>query len=543
MNKIIKTIGVLSLLIFFGCHDDDYSFGDTTAPTNLQIEANVIGATEEAPFGDGSGQVEFKASATNAVSLTFEFGDGRNATQSDGTYLHSYLVSGVNTFTVTLIANGRGGVKSSTSIEVTVFSEFSDPISTSLLTGDSTKTWYVASAQPGHLGVGPLDSFGPDFFSAPPNGLASCLYDDAITLSLENGNIFFNHDNAGVSFVNGEFVSQFGGGGTEDQCLPFDVSGQKLISLSSASGAVPEDQTVGTQINIADGGFFSYYINTSSYEILELTEDYMHVRAISGSVGNPLAWYLKYTTDPDGGGGSGDSDLLETQFETLAWSDEFDANGAPDSDTWNFELGNGDNGWGNQELQFYTQDNAVVEDGMLKITARAEALSGFDYTSSRLTTQNKFSFQYGRIEIRAKLPFGGGTWPALWMMGTNLPEVGWPNCGEIDIMEHSGNNQNVIHGSLHFPGNFGGNAVSETTTKPGVSDEFNNYTVEWDADQIQFAINDVVYHTFQNSSELPFNDEFFLIMNVAMGGTFVGGTVDPEFEESAMEIDYIRVYQ
>lgn len=542
IQNITKIIGALSLLIFFSCHDDDYSFGDATAPTDLQIEANVVGATEEAPFGDGSGQVEFTASATNAVSLTFEFGDGRNITQSDGNYTHSYLVSGINTFTVTLIANGRGGVKSSTSIEVTVFSEFSDPVTTSLLTGDSAKTWYVASALPGHLGVGPLDSFGPDFFAAPPNGLATCLYDDQITISLVNNSIFFNHDNANVSFVNAEFVTQFGGGGNSDQCLPIDVSGEKLISLSSASGQVPADQTVGTQINIADGGFFSYFINTSSYEILELTEDYMHIRAISGSTGNPLAWYLKYTTDPDGGGGD-EEDLLETEFETLFWSEEFDVDGAPDPDTWNFEIGNGNNGWGNQELQFYTEENAVVADGMLKITAKAEPINGFNYSSSRMTTLNKFGFQYGRVEIRAKLPTGGGTWPALWMMGTNFPEVGWPQCGEIDIMEHSGNNQNVIHGSLHFPGNFGGNAVSETTNKPGVSDEFNNYTVEWSEDRIVFAINDVVYHTFQNDGTLPFNNEFFLILNVAMGGNFVGNTVDPNFVESAMEVDYIRVYQ
>lgn len=156
---------------------------------------------------------------------------------------------------------------------------------------------------------------------------------------------------------------------------------------------------------------------------------------------------------------------------------------------------------------------------------------------------DKFGFNYGRIEIRAKMPFGGGTWPALWMMGTNFPDIGWPFCGEIDIMEHSGNDQDVVHGTVHFPGNSGGNAIGQTTVQEGVSEEFNNYTVEWDEDEIQFAINDQVFFTFQNNSELPFNDDFFIIMNVAMGGVFVGNTIDPNFDESTMEVDYIRVYQ
>lgn len=544
--KIIKSLTLLSLFALVACHDDNHSFGEVVAPTNLQIEVDVVGADEDNPFGDGSGQVVFSASADNVVSYKFDLGDGRTRTQTHGAYTHTYNVTGVNTFTVVFIANGRGGIKSTISTEVTVFSEFDDPETKAFLVGDGEKKWYVASGEPGHLGVGPLDSFGPDFFAAAPNQLATCLYDDEITISLDaNNNIRFEHDNADVSFVNAEFVAALGGGGPDDQCLPVDVSGLKTIGLSAADSNVPSDLSTGTQMNISDGGFMSYFINTSEYEILEITDTFMHVRAISGSTGNPLAWYFKFTTDPDGG--SEDGGELNTQFNTLVWAEEFDVDGPPNPDIWNFETGNGAAqgipGWGNEEQQYYTEDNAVVENGVLKITAKAESINGFNYSSARLNTLGKFGFNYGRIEFRAKMPFGGGTWPALWMMGTNFPEVGWPFCGEIDVMEHSGNDQGVVHGTVHFPGNSGGNAIGQTTLVENVSEEFNLYTVEWDENHIKFAVNNQVYHTFQNNSGLPFNDDFFIIMNVAMGGVFVGNTIDPNFVESSMEVDYIRVYQ
>ncbi|WP_229731884.1 glycoside hydrolase family 16 protein [Psychroflexus planctonicus] len=539
---MIKKIFFSTLMLVFltSCVDDDYNFGEIQAPTNLQISAEVVGATEEEPFGDGSGRVNFVATADNAINFIYDFGDNRQVNQSGGELTHDYNVVGVNEYIVTVTATGTGGAKTTATTRVEVLSNFDDPVTKSLLTGDDTKTWFVASGEPGHLGVGPLDSFSPDFFAASPNQLASCLYDDSITIALdENNNITFNHDNADVSFVNAEFVSQLGGGGPDDQCLPVDTSGEKFVNLSAASSNVPSDLSTGTQMNISDGGFLSYYINTSSYEVLEITEDYLYVRGISGSSGGPLAWYLKFTTGNDGGG---DESELDTQFEDLVWSDEFDLDGAPDPSIWNFEIGNGNGGWGNQESQYYTDENAIVEDGMLKITAKAESTNGFDYSSSRLNTLDNFDFEYGRIEVRAKLPEGGGTWPAIWMMGANFPEVGWPECGEIDIMEHRGNDQDQIHGTLHFPDNSGGNAVGQTTIVEGVSNEFKNYTVEWDDEQIQFAVDNQVYHTFQNSSEIPFNSPFFIILNVAMGGTF-GGDIDPAFQESTMEVDYVRVYQ
>lgn len=555
INKILTSIAALSLLLLVGCHDDDHSFGEVITPTNLQLEVEVVGANEEIPFGDGSGQVVFRGAANNAISYKFELGDGRTRTQNYGEYTHTFNVTGVNTFTITMIANGRGGVKSSITTEVTVFSEFDDPVTKSFLTGDSSKKWYMAAAVPDHFGVGPgpelpgqEENFFPSFFAAPPNALATCLYDDEITISLDtNNNIRFEHNNTGASFVNGFFAATQGGGGTDDQCLPLDVSGQKIISLSPADSNVPQDQTTGTQMTISDDGFLNYFINQSTYEIIEITENMMRVRAIAGPGSDSLAWYFTFTTNEDGTIGEPGSTTLETQFNDLIWAEEFDVDGAPNPEIWNYEIGNGAAqgipGWGNQELQYYTEDNVAVENGILKITAKAETFNEFNYTSSRINTLGNFGFNYGRIEIRAKMPFGGGTWPAMWMMGTNFPEIGWPFCGEIDIMEHSGNDQGVVHGTVHFPGNSGGNAIGQTTVVDNVSDEFNLYTVEWDENQIIFAVNNEIFQTFQNNSGLPFNDDFFIILNVAMGGVFVGNTVDPNFQESTMEVDYIRVYQ
>ncbi|MBI3138381.1 MAG: family 16 glycosylhydrolase [Sphingobacteriales bacterium] len=229
-------------------------------------------------------------------------------------------------------------------------------------------------------------------------------------------------------------------------------------------------------------------------------------------------------------------------IQTLVWSDEFDTPGAPDPAKWGYDLGAG--GWGNGELQYYTNrtDNAVVSNGTLKIIAKAENFSGSPYTSARLLSRDKFSFKYGKIEARAKLPAGAGTWPAIWMLGNNIGTVGWPACGEIDIMEHRGNQLNTIFGTLHHPGHSGGNGDGATVAVPNVTTEFHRYAVEWTVSSIKFFVDDVVFYSFGNTGSLPFNQNFFVILNVAMGGSF-GGAVDPGFSSAAMEIDYIRVYQ
>ena len=226
----------------------------------------------------------------------------------------------------------------------------------------------------------------------------------------------------------------------------------------------------------------------------------------------------------------------------VIWSDEFNVDGAPDSSKWGYNTGTG-NGWGNNELQYYTNrsENVKIEGGVLKITAIKENYLGSQYTSTRMLTKGKFSFKYGRAEVRAKLPAGGGTWPAFWLLGDNIDTAGWPACGEIDILESVGNNPNVIHSSLHSPGRSGNTPDTKTTTAPNSTTEFHIYAAEWSAENIKFYVDDNLFYTYKNSSTTPFNQKFFIILNFAMGGNF-GGAVDPNFTNATYEVDYVRVY-
>ncbi|WP_416448469.1 family 16 glycosylhydrolase [Leeuwenhoekiella sp. A2] len=544
MNTIKKMIYVMFAIVVISCQDDDQTFGEITAPANLTVTATVANVSDDNPYGDGSGMVTFSASADNATGYKYLFGDN-STMMSTGNAEHVFAQPGVNSYVVTVITSGAGGSQTTATTEVTVFSAFDDPATKQLLTGGASKTWYVAAALPAHLGVGPVGTGTPDYYAAAPfeKEGEGCFYNDAITFSLNAANnIVFNYDNQGASFFNVDFLSVGGGGGDADQCLGYDVSGDKFVNLAPATNSVyAEGATTGTQIIIADGGFMSYYIGTGTYEVVEIQDDYMMLRAIPGS--NPdLAWYLKFTTDPAGGGGGGNSggNMLTSEFEDLAWSDEFDGDSL-DTSIWNYEIGN-NNGWGNQELQYYTDTNAEVSDGTLKITATKEATNGFDYSSARINTKDNYEFKYGRVDVRAKLPEGGGTWPAIWMLGGNYTEVGWPATGEVDIMEYKGNEPDIVHGTLHYPDHSGGNGDTSSTTIENASGEFHTYTVEWTAEHILFAIDGEIFKEFTNSPAVPFNHTFFMILNVAMGGTF-GGAVDPAFQQSAMEVDYVRVYQ
>lgn len=233
---------------------------------------------------------------------------------------------------------------------------------------------------------------------------------------------------------------------------------------------------------------------------------------------------------------------------TLVWSDEFDIDGEPNNTKWNYDIGIGDGGWGNNESQYYTDrsDNVIVENGILKIIAKKESYLGSEYTSARLKTQGKYDFKYGKVEVKAKLPEGGGTWPAIWMLGSNITSVGWPACGEIDIMEHVGNDLGTVHGTIHTPSSYGASVNTGTKYISDVSTAFHVYAITWTENSIEFSIDDIPYYTYnpstKNSDTWPFDLNQFIILNVAMGGNF-GGTIDSNFTSATMEIDYVRVYQ
>lgn len=231
----------------------------------------------------------------------------------------------------------------------------------------------------------------------------------------------------------------------------------------------------------------------------------------------------------------------------LVWSDEFDVDGAPNSDKWTFNLGDGCPdlcGWGNGESQYYTDrsENVEVKDGVLKIKAKKEAYQSAQYTSARLLTKGKFGFTYGKMEVRAKLPGAQGTWPAIWLLGANIDTVGWPACGEIDVMEQKGDTKNSVLGTCHWLANGSNASYGLETSISNASTQFHLYSMEWTENHIKIFLDNVEFYEIVLNETLPFDKDFFIILNIAMGGT-LGGTIDPGFTEDTMEIDYIRVYQ
>jgi len=244
---------------------------------------------------------------------------------------------------------------------------------------------------------------------------------------------------------------------------------------------------------------------------------------------------------------------------TLVWSDEFNGNDGspPDPSKWTYDLGG--SGWGNHELEYYTNraENARIEDGKLVITARHETYvapdgAKFNYTSARLKTQGLFSQAYGRFEARIKLPGGQGIWPAFWMLGQNFETVGWPKCGEIDIMENVGKEPGISHSSLHGPSST--NATSDMTatiTLPAgqkLSDDFHVYAVEWEPGAMRFYLDANLYATF-TSTQWPaggtwvFDHRFFLILNLAVGGDWPGSPDATTVFPQTMQVDYVHVYK
>ncbi|MDG5491341.1 family 16 glycosylhydrolase [Psychroserpens sp. SPM9] len=547
-------------LLLLTCQDEDQEFGDVIAPSNLTLTFEIVGVDAENPNGDGSGFVNFTATADNAITYRYNFGDNTDVEVApSGDATHRFNLTGLNTYNVTVIASGTGGVTTSTAVSVAVFSAFDDQEAKELLSGGvgSSKVWYLAASEVGHLGVGgtpeiSADAFWfPSFFAAQPfekcnDEISDCLCDDELTFSLDaDNNLTYQLNNNGQTFFNVGHQGVIGEDAGEDACFEFDTSGVSNVSLAPSSfdwSSVPDPNfnARGTTMNFSNDAFMGYYVSSSSYDIISVTENTLYVRTIDGL--NPvLYWYHKFSTDNPADAGSND---LETVFNDLVWQDEFDTDGAPNPANWTYDIGTGDNGWGNGESQYYTDeaDNIIVEDGVLKITAKAESFMGSNYTSSRIKTENLFEFTNGRVEIRAKLPTGAGTWPALWTLGANYDTNPWPACGEMDIMEHVGNTQNTIFSTMHYPGNSGGDGVGANTNISTVSSEFHTYTMEWKDDEILFAVDNIIHFTFENNETLPFNSDFFLIMNVAMGGSF-GGAIDPAFVESTMEVDYVRVYQ
>lgn len=282
----------------------------------------------------------------------------------------------------------------------------------------------------------------------------------------------------------------------------------------------------------------SYKIVLGNGETMEVTDgSFSYTYKTSGT-----NTYVLYVSAYNAGKFVSTSLSITVSVESkLIWADEFNTDGAPDPTKWTFQIW--DPGHVNNELQSYTNrpENTIVQGGFLKIKAIREQYGKGEFTSGRLESNGKFDFTYGKVVIRAKLPTGVGTWPAVWMLGSNIGSVGWPACGEIDILESVGKEMNVNHSSLHSPGRSGATPDTGTINVPNDNTEFHIYTADWRAGYIKFYVDDKLYYTFINSDKFPFNKNFYLIVNFAMGGVW-GGPVDPNFTSSTLEVDYIRVY-
>jgi beta-glucanase (GH16 family) len=241
----------------------------------------------------------------------------------------------------------------------------------------------------------------------------------------------------------------------------------------------------------------------------------------------------------------------------LSWSDEFNQKdgSAPDPAKWKFATGG--NGWGNKELEYYTSrpQNARIRHGDLEIIARKEHYTGADgvkrdYTSARLITSGKFEQAYGRFEARIRIPFGQGVWPAFWLLGTDEAQVGWPKCGEIDIMENIGREPAMVHGTIHGPGYSGGKGIGSpyALASGRLADDYHVFAVEWEPQEIRFFVDDHLYAT-RKPSDLPpdtkwvYDHPFYILLNFAIGGEWPGSPdVSTKFPQK-MLVDYVRVYK
>lgn len=307
----------------------------------------------------------------------------------------------------------------------------------------------------------------------------------------------------------------------------FDENGSNLIENPEGKASYQFNKSGTYTIVVRAHSTFDHFIEK---------EDSVTVTIAQNTGGIPDTGYISPLTYPG---------------YTLVWQDEF--NGTALSSDWTHEIGNGSGGWGNNELQYYKPENTEVRDGFLVITAKKENFAGYSYTSSRIVTRNKQNFKYGRIDIRAALPRGKGLWPATWMLGKNFQSVGWPACGEIDIMEMVGGpsaneGDKTIHGTVHWSDNNGSHAEysGSSTLSSGIyADEFHVFSIIWDSTKITWYRDDIKYHeiNIQPSALSEFKEEFFFIFNVAVGGNWPGSPNASTQFPQMMAVDYVRVFQ
>ena len=526
----------LFVIIIFSCSgestDDatDPSNPDKIVPSNLTLSVEIIGLDSDNPNGDGSGVVRFTATADNAVNFSFRFGTGDSEESSSGVVEYTYTNTGTNTYNINLLAYSSTNhfVSTSQTIEVYVNPPL-DADLVELLSGGSQKSWKINAAYDAHFSNGDKQFKYPTWWEASSFSKSNTgFYDDKFIFKSDGTYI---HETNGDVYGKANYLNQTFGNTGQPINGSNEIEKYSLSNYQTTFSVVKENNE--NKLSFQEKGFIGFFVGQHEFTIECYDNNNLFVRAVDDQ---NRAWYI-WLTDQEVS-----TIPSKNIFTNLIWQEEFNYNGKIDSNKWVYEIRDQ---WYNEELQATTNrlDNVVVQDGRLRIIAKRENYNGKSFTSGRIKSNGKFDFTYGRVDIRAKLPGEKGTWPALWLLGSNYDDIDWPKCGEIDIMEHAGNRLNKIQGTVHHPDvSPGSGRGGETYDYNNVSTDFHIYSVVWNEKAITFLVDDKPFYIIGNSCALPFNWDFFLILNIAMGGTF-GGSVPDSFVSDIMEVDYVRVYQ
>ena len=537
--KNISKIGLIKFLFLFhlllSCSGSSTEEGGSGSvdpvdimPSNLTLSIEIVGSNSDHPNGDGNGVVKFTANATNGVSYSFRFGTGDEKTSS-GSVEYTYDKQGTSTYNIKVLAYSSTNNFISLDKSLTIYVRpDSDQTLLELLAGGSSKTWKINAAQDAHFSNGVADKKYSTYWEAYAFSKASSgFYDDEYIFNV-NGT--YKHKTNKTIFGKAGHLTNDFGSTSQSANSSGEIENYPLDDYQTTFVAKKDGDLNKLEIN--GKGFIGFYVGEHNYTIECHDSENIYLRSLDDQ---DIAWYVWLTSST-----VSEKDPKD-QFSNLIWSDEFDVDGALDTKKWVHEVGDS---WYNNEVQSYTSrlDNSKVEDGKLKIIAKKESYNGNNYTSARIISNTKKDFTYGRVDIKAKIPGRKGTWPALWLLGSNFKSVTWPACGEIDILEAAQSNNFKVQSTVHHPDNYGEGDSHISDDYNNITEVFHVYSLVWTKQALTFYVNDKPHHIVGNSCALPFNWNQFIILNVAMGGN-MGGEIASDFVSDMMEIEYVRIYQ
>ena len=552
-----------------GVYSLSYSATDSEGNVSRILIRTVTVADTIAPVitlvGDDAVEVKLDSTYTDAGASATDTVDGSVDVITTG----SVDTSAAGAYTFTYTATDKAGNKASQTRIVTVAVSSSLEVTNVFVNGEVDASW--------EGGIKVADST-KNWSDCDTNDISECNIEWKLVNDQERGTVLqiehsssSNHAILYFTTNNAQNLTLYAGGQIKFDLKTLSGDSNYSMKIDCIWDCRSGDQVIGS---IGSDGWESVTI-----EVDDLVDTGLQLTTIDTGL---VIWATQYTNtvfqidnvrweDTDGGGTTVEEPLADdgwvipsfSGYESpstydgysLTWSDEFSGTEIND-DNWGYDIGG--SGWGNNELQYHTNRNAYLKEGLLVIRAQQEAYRGKNYTSSRLKTQGKQNFKYGRIDVRARLPEGAGIWPALWMLGENITDVGWPKSGEIDIMEMVGGNSpqdkhpngdRTAHGTMHWNNNGLNGSYSPVNTgkseilSTSLSEEFHVFSIQWDVNGIGWYIDDAQYSYKTINSTQPFREEFFFIMNIAVGGDWPGSPNSSTVFPQRMVIDYVRVFQ